>query len=178
MVHSKHGPKIRELMVKLEEYQRKVKNILEEDKTNFDDEDESAFVMLGKYKKRILQIHSRLAKLQECYDPARRYKTVRFRGSRYPEIDATITEFINGRLSKGEEPQPNYRKVKQLVEIANEEKKLALSDVALEFEARETFEAVVKKLKAREVVQSWLYRSCSSFFVGPTVAHISDIYCT
>ena len=31
---------------------------------NDEDDDESAFVMLGKYKKRILQIHSRIAKLQ------------------------------------------------------------------------------------------------------------------
>ena len=30
----------------------------------------------------------------------RKYKTVKFRGSRYPEIDAQITEYINGRLSQ------------------------------------------------------------------------------
>ena len=38
--------------------------------------------------------------IQDCYDPVRKYKTVKFRGSRYPEIDAQITEYINGRLSQ------------------------------------------------------------------------------
>ena len=38
--------------------------------------------------------------IQDCYDPMRKYKTVKFRGSRYPEIDAQITEYINGRLSQ------------------------------------------------------------------------------
>ena len=79
LIHTKYGPKIRELMVKLEEYQKKVKRLQEED-TNLDDEDESSFIQLGKYKKRILQIHSRLAKLQECDDPTRRqgFKCTRF----------------------------------------------------------------------------------------------------
>ena len=42
----------------------------------------------------------------------------------------------NWSFCKGEEPQPNFRKVKQLVEIANEEKKLAMPDYAVELEAK------------------------------------------
>jgi len=152
LVHNKHGPKIRELMVKLDEYKKKVERL--RDAENDDADEESAFIQRGRYKKRILQIHSRLAKLQDCYDPMRKYKTVKFRGSRYPEIDAQITEYINGRLSQGEEPQPNFRKVKQLVEIANEERKLAMPDYAVELEAKETFDAVVKKLKARRMKET------------------------
>ena len=47
-----------------------------------------------------------------------------------------ITDFINGKLSVGEEPLPNYRKVRQLVVAVNEEKKLAMSENAVEIEAQ------------------------------------------
>ena len=92
-----------------------MKRLLEAE-NDLDDEDESAFVKVGKCKARILQIYSRLAKLQEFDDQTRRYRTVRFRGSsRYPEIDAKVTEFVNGRLSMGKEPQPNYRVVHKVM---------------------------------------------------------------
>ena len=68
----------------------------------------------------------------------------RFRGSRYPEIDAEVADFVNGRLAAGEAPQSvRYKEVEQLVEKANEEKGLYMPKSAVASEAMETHEKVV-----------------------------------
>ena len=118
----------------------------EEAEIDWDNDDESNFIMADRWKKKFMSIFNKLAELkgeakdlERCSD-----KKFKFVESKYPEINKKIEKFVNKTKSF-----PDFWDIKKQIEKVDSDKNLNLTDMQMHNEAEKIFIAVGKRLKKR-----------------------------
>lgn len=140
----------------LKECAKEIKK-LEEAEVDWDDDDESNYILCAKYKRRYMELFRKIAEQKELSSSLDRKSEKKFicGESRYPEINKKIQKFVNRTKQF-----PDFHDIKKLVRAANTT--LHLNAIQVNDEAENIFQAVGKKLKNRraideaEVLESYL----------------------
>ena len=118
----------------------------EEAEIDWDNDDESNFIMADRWKKKFMHIHNKLAEykgMSKSLD-RRSDKSFKFSDSKYPEINKKIERFVNKTKTF-----PDFWDIKKQIEKVNEDNNLRLMDMQIHNEAEKIFLAIGKKLKKR-----------------------------
>ena len=119
---------------------------LEEAEVDFEEEEEeeSNYLLCGKYKRRYMQLFNKIAKAKEMSGNLERNADKKFKcsESRYPEINAKIEKFVNRTRQF-----PDFQDIRSLVTEANSS--LHLAPTLLHDEAEKVFRAVGRQLQSR-----------------------------
>lgn len=118
----------------------------EEAEIDWDNDDDSTFVMADRWKKKFMSIYNKLAQYRgESKDLERSSdKKFKFLESKYPEVNKKIEKFVNKTKSF-----PDFWDIKKQIEKVNFDRSLNLTDMQMHNEAEKIFIAVGKKLKKR-----------------------------
>lgn len=112
---------------------------LEEAEVNFDDENDSSYIKVERYKQRMVELYNKICKLTgENADAGRAYlRPKHINTTRIVSVDQAITNFINHKITKRRQSEktgvftndlifPDYRDILQCISRCNEAKNLGL----------------------------------------------------
>ena len=118
----------------------------EEAEIDWDNDDESTFVLADKWKKKFMLIYNKLAQYKGTSNSLERSsdRKFKFEDSKFPEINKKIEKFVNKTKSF-----PDFWDVKKQIEKVNIDSSLNLTDMQMHNEAEKIFINVGKKLKKR-----------------------------
>ena len=118
----------------------------EEAEIDWDNDDDSNFIMADRWKKKFMHIHNKLAEYKGMSKSLERSSDKRFKftDSNYPEINRKIERFVNKTKTF-----PDFWDIKKQIEKVNEDNSLRLSYMQIHNEAEKIFIAIGKKLKKR-----------------------------
>ena len=118
----------------------------EEAPIDWENEDESNFIMADKLKKRFMEIYGRIAEYKKATVSIERKKDKKFvfHDSKYPDISKKIEKLVNRTKEF-----PDFTDIKSQIETVNLIKRLGLTDQQIHTEADRIFVAVGRKLKMR-----------------------------
>ena len=118
----------------------------EEAEIDWENDDESTFVLADKWKKKFMLIYNKLAQYKGTSNSLERSsdKKFKFEDSKFPEINKKIEKFVNKTKSF-----PDFWDVKKQIEKVNIDSSLNLTDMQMHNEAEKIFISVGKKLKKR-----------------------------
>ena len=118
----------------------------EEAPIDWENEDESNFIMADKLKKRFMEIYGRIAEYKKAAVNIERRKDKKFvfHDSKYPDISRKIEKLVNRTKEF-----PDFADIKSQIENVNLTKRLRLTDQQIHTEADRIFVAVGRKLKKR-----------------------------
>ena len=118
----------------------------EEAEIDWENDQDSNFIMADKWKKKFMRIHNKLAEYSGTERSLDRSldKKFKFSDSLYPEINKKIERFVNKTQTF-----PDFWDIKKQIEKVNVENKLKLQDIQIHNEAEKIFIAIGKKLKKR-----------------------------
>ena len=118
----------------------------EEAEIDWDNDDNSNFIMADRWKKKFMHIHNKLAEYKGLSKSLERSsdKSFKFSDSNYPEINKKIERFVNKTKTF-----PDFWDIKKQIEKVNEDKNLRLMEMQIHNEAEKIFMAIGKKLKKR-----------------------------
>lgn len=115
--------------------------MLEKAEVNFEDEGDSNYIKVERYKQKIIELYSKLCKLTgENADAGRAYLRPKYISTtRLVVVDQAITNFINSKISKRNRLKragtftddlifPDYRDILECVNRCNEKKNLGLDE--------------------------------------------------
>lgn len=142
-VSAKHLLKLESALKKCAQQIKK----LEEAEVDWDDDGDSNYILCAKYKRRYMDLFRKIAeykKLSSSLDTKSEKKFV-CDTSRYPEINKKIQKFVNRTKEF-----PDFQDIRKLVKEANST--LHLSNLQVDDEAENIFQAVGKKLKNRREI--------------------------
>ncbi|KRT80360.1 hypothetical protein AMK59_7941, partial [Oryctes borbonicus] len=146
---SENSSKHEVIIGKLEHALRKVEKVikkLEEAEVNFDDEEDSSYMKMQRYRERAVKLHEKICKYQEEDVNANNilYNRLDFSDSTYPEFNHAINKkFKNNTIF------PMYYNVEQLLKKVTKDKGINLSESAFKQEARECFKNLGNLLQKR-----------------------------
>lgn len=143
-VSKKH---IRKLEKCLLECGKQIKK-LDEAEVNWDDEDDSTYVLTSKYKEKYMKIYQKLAQINKTSrDIGRKTDTkFHFSHSKYPSVNKKIEKFINSTKIF-----PDFKDIRSLIDDVNEKNKLSMNKNQLDAEAEKIFKKLGSKLKSRRM---------------------------
>jgi len=141
-VKKKHKKKLERALALCE---KKIRQ-LEETEVDFDDDNDSVYILEAKYKKRYMEIYRKLAACNKLSSNLERRsdKQFKFEDSKYVNINLKLSKFVNRTKQF-----PDFVDIRQLVEETNQAQSLNLSEIQIHNEAEHIFQAVGKKLKNR-----------------------------
>jgi len=154
LVHEKDKKKAKKVspahITKLEKALKKcAKEIqrLEEAEVDWDEDNDSNYILCAKYKRRYMDLFKKIADYKELSSSLDRKSEKKFicNESRYPEINKKIQKFVNKTKEF-----PDFQDIKRLVKAANST--LHLSTLQMHDEAENIFQTVGKKLKKRREI--------------------------
>ena len=118
----------------------------EEAEIDWDNDDNSNFIMADRWKKKFMHIHNKLAEYKGLSKSLERSsdKSFKFSDSNYPEINKKIERFVNKTKTF-----PDFWDIKKQIEKVNEDQNLCLMEMQIHNEAEKIFIAIGKKLKKR-----------------------------
>jgi len=118
----------------------------EEAPIDWENEDDSNFIMADKLKKRFMEIYARIAEYNKASVKTERRKDKKFvfHDSKYPDISRKIEKLVNRTKEF-----PDFTDIKSQIETVNLTKRLRLTDQQIHTEADRIFVAVGRKLKMR-----------------------------
>ena len=118
----------------------------EEAEIDWDNDDNSNFIMADRWKKKFMHIHNKLAEYKGLSKSLERSsdKSFKFSDSNFPEINKKIERFVNKTKTF-----PDFWDIKKQIEKVNEDKNLRLMEMQIHNEAEKIFIAIGKKLKKR-----------------------------
>lgn len=112
---------------------------LEEEEVDFDDENDSNYIKVERYKRRMIELYNKLCELTgENADAGRVYlRPKHLNVTRIVAVDQAITNFINSKITRRNQMKkmntltdnlifPDYRDILECVNRCNEKKKLGL----------------------------------------------------
>lgn len=119
---------------------------LEEAECDWDDEEDSSYVRLGKYKSRFITIQKKINNLEGMKTSFGRACDKKFKteASRIPEVNNRIQDLVNK-----ERRFPDYHDIIKIYQSVVEDKGLDYSKQELSYKAKETFVQVGRHLKDR-----------------------------
>lgn len=146
-----HKRKLRKALQQCAEEIHKLENA----EIDFDDEENSVYIMEAKYKKRYMDIYRKLAEYDsKSFNLDRQAdKDFKFEESKFPEINTKITKFVNRSKEF-----PDFIDIKELVK--DHGSRMKWSEKQIHAEAEKIFQAVGKKLIRRRRCDEY-ENSCS-----------------
>jgi len=135
---------------------------LENAEIDFDDEENSVYILEAKYKKRYMAIYRKLAEYDSKPVNLDRQedKDFKFEESKFPEINTKITKFVNRSKEF-----PDFIDIKELVK--DHGSRIKWSEKQIHGEAEKIFQAVGKKLIRRRRLDE--YDTSSSYIKDTTI---------
>ena len=139
---ARHLRKLEKALAKCAENIKK----FEEAPIDWENEDESNFIMADKLKKRFMEIYGRIAEYKKTSVSIERRKDKKFvfHDSKYPDVSRKIEKLVNRTKEF-----PDFTDIKSQIETVNLTKRLHLTDQQIHTEADRIFVAVGRKLKIR-----------------------------
>ena len=136
---SRRKSRIKKISVAMKQCQKKIKK-LEEAEVDFDDENNSHYLQLDRYKAKIVELHAKMCEYtNEHADAGRAYlRPKHLRVTQMPLIDQAINSFINSKITSNRKKAakgksfvdglifPDFVDILECVTKVNEENKLGL----------------------------------------------------
>ncbi|CAF4781123.1 unnamed protein product [Pieris macdunnoughi] len=150
--HQRHIKKLEKTLTKLHRAIQK----LEEQEIDFDEEDDSIYLLTERYKERFLRVHAKFCQLTQTKMPSEPSIKLETQAGRPKGPAARLEKWINKKVPIGKAlPFPDFHDVLRCVREANAEDKLGWSEMEILEEARELFIFCGKKLKRRRQENEW-----------------------
>ncbi|KAM8716568.1 hypothetical protein ACLKA7_003447 [Drosophila subpalustris] len=142
---------------------------LEEADVDWNDDDDSSYLQVERYKKRACQIYEKICDLTGESKSAHRQmkQPILFKDSPYPQFNRTLSAFVN-RMHEF----PDYHDVLQLLEHCNKDKNLGLATFEMKRIAHDAFVKVGRLLQARRKTD--LYETVTHFTANAKDPAASD----
>ncbi|XP_043500422.1 death domain-associated protein 6-like isoform X1 [Polistes fuscatus] len=142
--------------------------ILEEAEVNFDDEDNSNFIKLEKYKERMVKLYNEYCRITgDNQDAGRSYlRPKHLNTTQISSVDYAITNFINAKITKRNKLKkggrftddlifPDYRDILKCVSSCNERNNLGLSAKKQAHIAKKAFTDLGEHLQRARRIDYW-----------------------
>lgn len=138
---------------------------LEEQEVNFDDDADSVYILVDRYKERLMRVHAKLCQLKNMKMPSEPRIHIDPSPGRPLAPVRRLEAWINKRVPVGAPlPFPDFHDVLNCVKFANRDENLGMSEIEMMAEARDLFIRCGKKLQRRRQENEW--RSASSRLTG------------
>jgi len=139
--------RIKKLEICLTECAKQIKKF-DEAEVNWDDDEDSSYLMTSKYKERYVKIYQKLAQINKTsHDLGRKTETkFVFNDSKYPSVNRKIEKYIDK-----EKIFPDFKDICSLIEGVNEKNKLSMAKGQVHAEAENIFKKLGNKLKSRRM---------------------------
>ncbi|GJQ82547.1 hypothetical protein Trydic_g13002 [Trypoxylus dichotomus] len=146
---SENSSKHEVIIAKLEHTFRKVQKVikkLEEAEVDFDDEEDSNYLKMQRYRERAVKIYEKICKYRKEDANANNilYNRLDFSGSTYPEFNHAIN-----KRYKNNTTFPTYYDLERILKKVMEDKNMNLSETTFRNEARECFKNLGNLLQKR-----------------------------
>lgn len=148
---------VHKLCKALELLHRKIKK-LEEKEVDWDDDNNSSYIQLQRYRERMIKVHEKLQEL-EGETRTRFRRKISFSGTQFPSINRAIEKFVN---AKGE--FPDYYDIYDLLKKTYMSERIEISTDKLKSEAKLVFINIGEQLQKQRQLDCW--DAHSSFLPG------------
>ncbi|XP_045510513.1 daxx-like protein isoform X3 [Colias croceus] len=152
---TKRQRQIRKLEKTLKKLHRAIQK-LEEQEVDFDDDDDSVYLLTERYKERLVKVHAKFCQLTNTKMPSEPSIKLEVRPGRPSGPVRKVEKLINVKVPIGAPlPFPDFHDVLRCVREANQEDKLGWSEMEIIEEARSIFTSCGKKLQRRRQENEW-----------------------
>ncbi|XP_050665318.1 uncharacterized protein LOC126965657 isoform X2 [Leptidea sinapis] len=157
--HSEHDEKRQRQIRKLEKTLKKLHRAiqkLDEQEVDFEDEDDSVYLLAARYQERLVRVHAKFCQLTNTKMPSEPKIVIASRPGRSTAPAKKIEKWINRKVPIGTPlPFPDFHDVLKCVREANKEEKLGWNEIEIMEEARDLFTRCGKKLQRRRQENEW-----------------------
>ncbi|XP_067211314.1 glutamic acid-rich protein-like [Linepithema humile] len=166
-VSSKTKRKIKQVLHAMKKCEAAIKK-LEEVEVDFNEENDSSYIKVEKYKQRMVELYNKHCELTgDNTDAGRAYlRPKHVNPTRIPAVDHAITLFINDKITKRNEMKkvgalpndlifPDYRDILNCVTRSNDTKNLGLEKRKLEQLAKKAFQELGEHLQRSRQNDYW-----------------------
>ncbi|XP_022821551.1 death domain-associated protein 6 isoform X2 [Spodoptera litura] len=152
---SKRQRQIRKLEKTIKKLHRAIQK-LEEHEVDFDDEDDSVYLLTERYKERMVRVYAKFCQLTNTKMPSEPRITVESRPGQPAGPAKRLEKWVNKKVPIGTPlPFPDFHDVLRCVREANDEDKLCWNEAQIMEEARDLFTRCGKKLQRRRQENEW-----------------------
>ncbi|XP_026764156.2 daxx-like protein [Galleria mellonella] len=152
---SKRQRQIRKLEKTLKKLHRAIQK-LEEQEVDFDDDEDSVYLLTERYKERMVRVHAKFCQLTNTKMPSEPRVQIDARPGQPPGPAKRLEKWINKKVPIGMPlPFPDFHDVLRCVREANESDKLGWNEADIMEEARDLFTRCGKKLQRRRQENEW-----------------------
>ncbi|XP_013144549.1 PREDICTED: uncharacterized protein LOC106108024 isoform X2 [Papilio polytes] len=156
---SKYDRKRRRQIRKLEKTLKKLEraiNKLDEQEVDFDDEEDSVYLLNDRYKERFVRTYAKFCQLTDTKMLTEPRIVIECRAGQPPGPAKKLEKWINKKVPIGSTlPFPDFHDVIKCVREANTEDKLGWNEADIIDEARDLFTRCGKKLQRRRQENEW-----------------------
>ncbi|CAH2068371.1 unnamed protein product, partial [Iphiclides podalirius] len=151
----KRGRQIRKLEKTIKKLHRAIQK-LEEQEVDFDDEEDSVYLLTERYKERLVRVHTKFCQLTNTKMPSEPHIQIQCRPGQPPGPAKRLEKWINKKVPLGAPlPFPDFHDVLKCVRQANEEDRLGWNEADVMEEARDLFTRCGRKLQRRRQENEW-----------------------
>ncbi|KAL4706860.1 hypothetical protein ACJJTC_010094 [Scirpophaga incertulas] len=152
---SKRQRQIRRLEKTLKKLHRAIQK-LETQEVDFDDDEDSVYLLTERYKERLVKVHAKFCQLTNTKMPSEPHVPIDARPGRPAGPAKRLEKWINKKVPIGTPlPFPDFHDVLRCVREANEEEHLGWNEVDIMEEARDLFTRCGKTLQRRRQENEW-----------------------
>nr|XP_026484357.1 uncharacterized protein PFB0145c-like [Vanessa tameamea] len=152
---SKRQKQIRKLEKTIKKLHRAIQK-LEEQEVDFEDDEDSVYLLTERYKERMVRVHAKFCQLTNTKMPSEPRINLEVRPGRPAGPVRKLEKWVNKKVPIGTPlPFPDFHDVLRCVREANEEDNLGWNEVDIMEEARDLFTRCGKKLQRRRQENEW-----------------------
>ncbi|XP_075987042.1 uncharacterized protein LOC142983824 [Anticarsia gemmatalis] len=152
---SKRQRQIRKLEKTIKKLHRAIQK-LEEQEVDFDDDDDSVYLLTERYKERMVRVYAKFCQMSNTKMPSEPRILLDARPGRPSGPAKRLEKWINKKVPIGTPlPFPDFHDVLRCVRQANDEDKLGFNEADIMEEARDLFTRCGKKLQRRRQENEW-----------------------
>ncbi|XP_072935025.1 uncharacterized protein [Epargyreus clarus] len=152
---SKRRRQIRKLEKTIKKLHRAVQK-LEEQEVEFEDEEDSVYLLTERYKERLIRVHAKFCQLTNTKMPSEPRIQIEARPGRPIGPAKRLEKWVNRKVPIGTPlPFPDFHDVLRCVRDANDEDRLGWNEADIMEEARDLFTRCGKKLQRRRQENEW-----------------------
>lgn len=152
---SRRRRQIRKLEKTIKKLHRAIQK-LEEQEVDFEDEDDSVYLLTERYKERMMRVYAKFCQLTNTKMPSEPRVQIDARPGRPSGPAKRLEKWINKKVPIGTPlPFPDFHDVLRCVREANTEDKLDWNEADIMEEARDLFTRCGKKLQRRRQENEW-----------------------
>ncbi|CAK1599582.1 unnamed protein product [Parnassius mnemosyne] len=152
---SKRRRQIRKLEKTIKKLHRAIQK-LEEQEVDFDDEEDSVYLLTERYKERLVRVYAKFCQISNTKMPSEPRIQIQCRPGQPLGPARRLEKWINRKVPIGTPlPFPDFHDVLKCVREANEEDQLGWNEADIMEEARDLFTRCGKKLQRRRQENEW-----------------------